>query len=148
MFDDIEVNSDYPLLLPNSPRGFIRQNNFQTKDLGSCMDTYKIDASGQLFIVKDEREYTEGDPNGKTFKEKFGTVKILHEWWEKLYNYDTIFMYTSWENETNRYWIEYRVQFVNGKIDDIIIFRFDVKDESTNTDDILKRIFGQEEFDI
>jgi len=150
MFDRIIVDSRYPLPMPDSPRGFIRTNEFQSKDLGSCMDEYKIDENGKLFIFERKIEY--GDwtierlPNGEDVT-KHDKDKVLHEKWVEVPAYDTIHMYDSVDGKQYTYWIEYRVQFVNGTISDITLFRFTVKDKDDGRDDILKRIFGQEKFD-
>ena len=78
MYDDIICK--YPLPLPEDTKGYI-SNGFQTKDLDCGLDCYEIREDGTLWLREYFREYTEGDPNGKTLFEKYGMVKETKVWW-------------------------------------------------------------------
>ena len=81
MFDDIVCK--YPLPFPEDTKGYI-PNGFQTKDLDCGLDSYEIREDGTLWLRECEREHIDGDPNGKTFSEKFGIIKEIKEWEQVL----------------------------------------------------------------
>ena len=64
MFDEIVCK--YHLPLPEDTKGF-RPYGFQTKDLDNALDCYEIREDGTLWLRECEREYTDGNPKGKTW---------------------------------------------------------------------------------
>ncbi len=126
MYDDIICK--YPLPLPQDTKGF-EPRGFQTKDLDNALDCYEIREDGTLWLRECEREYTEGNPNGKTWSEKFGIVKETKVWWThvKLTKSIDIYDYQHGEGEYD-YWVEFEIVFIDGVIDKIKLIKF----EATN----------------
>ena len=118
MYDDIVCK--YPLPLPEDTKGYI-PNGFQTKALDCGLDCYEIREDGTLWLRECEREYTEGNPNGKTFFEKFGMVKEAKVWWTHVKKTTTICMYDYQNNDGGvyDYWVEFEIVFIDGVIDKI-----------------------------
>jgi len=129
MYDDIICK--YPLPLPQDTKGYI-PNGFQTKDLDNDLDCYEIREDGTLWLRECEREYTEGDPNGKTFFEKFGMVKETKVWWTHVKTTSTIRMYdySNYSDGPYDYWVEFEIVFIDGVIDKIKLIKFDVMDNT------------------
>ena len=65
MYDSIDCQ--YPLPMPDDPKGYTGSFGFQTQDFECALDIYIIDKDGQLFLEQRETEWVEGDPNGKNF---------------------------------------------------------------------------------
>ena len=128
MYDDIVCK--YPIPLPEDTKGYI-PNRFQTKDLDNALDCYEIREDGTLWLRECEREYTEGNPNGKTWSEKFGIVKETKVWWThvKLTKSIDIYDYQHGEGEYD-YWVEFEIVFIDGVIDKIKLIKFDATDNS------------------
>ena len=128
MYDDIVCK--YPLPFPEDTKGYI-PNGFQTKDLDCGLDSYEIREDGTLWLRECEREYTEGNPNGKTWSEKFGIVKETKVWWThvKLTISIDIYDYQHGEGEYD-YWVEFEIVFIDGVIDKIKLIKFDATDNS------------------
>ncbi len=118
MYDDIVCK--YPLPLPEDTKGYI-PNGFQTKDFDNALDHYEIREDGTLWLHECEREYTEGDPNGKTFFEKYGMVKVTKDWWTHVKTTSTILMYhySNYNDGPYDYWVEFEIVFIDGVIDKI-----------------------------
>jgi len=129
MYDDIVCK--YPLPLPEDTKGFVPLR-FQTKDLDNALDCYEIREDGTLWLRECEREYTEGDPNGKTFFEKFGMVKETKVWWTHVKTTNTICMYdyNNYNDGPYDYWVEFEIVFIDGVIDKIKLIKFDATDNS------------------
>ena len=129
MYDDIVCK--YPLPLPEDTKGFVPLK-FQTKDLDNALDCYEIREDGTLWLRECEREYTEGDPNGKTFFEKFGMVKETKVWWTHVKTTSTIRMYdySNYSDGPYDYWVEFEIVFIDGVIDKIKLIKFDVMDNT------------------
>jgi hypothetical protein len=129
MYDDIVCK--YPLPLPEDTKGYI-PNGFQTKDLDNALDCYEIRKDGTLWLRECEREYTEGDPNGKTFFEKFGMVKETKVWWTHVKTTSTIRMYdyNNYSDGPYDYWVEFEIVFIDGVIDKIKLIKFDAMDNT------------------
>ena len=70
MYDSI--NCEYPLPMPEDPKGYTGAFGFQTKDFDCALDIYIINKEGQLLVERRETEWVEGNPSGKTFWEKAG----------------------------------------------------------------------------
>ena len=111
MYDDIVCK--YPLPLPEDTKGYI-PNGFQTKDLDNALDCYEIREDGTLWLHECEREYIEGDPNGKTFFEKYGMVKVTKDWWTHVKTTTTIHMYdyNNYNDGPYDYWVEFEIVFI------------------------------------
>jgi hypothetical protein len=129
MYDDIVCK--YPLPLPEDTKGFVPLK-FQTKDLDNALDCYEIREDGTLWLRECEREYTEGDPNGKTFFEKFGMVKETKVWWTHVKTTSTIRMYdySNYSDGPYDYWVEFEIVFIDGVIDKIKLIKFDAMDNT------------------
>jgi len=129
MFDDIVCK--YPLPLPEDTKGYI-PNGFQTKDLDCGLDFYEIREDGTLWLRECEREHIEGDPNGKTFSEKFGIVKEIKHWWTHVKTTKTIRMYDYQNNDGGvyDYWVEFEIVFIDGVIDKIKPIKFEINDNT------------------
>jgi hypothetical protein len=133
MYDDIVCK--YHLPLPEDTKGF-HPCGFQTKDLDNALDCYEIREDGTLWLRECEREYTEGNPNGKTFSEKYGIVKETKVWWTHVKLTKSIDMYTYQHGEgAYDYWVVFSIQFVDGVINKINLVKFDVKDNAKRKED-------------
>jgi len=128
MFDDIVCK--YQLPLPENTKGF-QSCGYQTKDLDNALDCYEIREDGTIWLRECEREYTDGDPNGKTFIERFGLVKETKVWWTQVKLTKTINMYTYQHGEGQYdYWVEFVIEFVDGVLNKIELIKFDAEDNT------------------
>lgn len=128
MYDDIVCK--YPLPLPEDTKGF-HPCGFQTKDFENALDCYEIREDGTLWLRECVREYTEGDPKGKTWSEKFGIVKETKVWWTPVKLTTTINMYTYQHGEGQYdYWVEFVIEFVDGVLNKINLVKFETTDNS------------------
>jgi len=138
MFDDIVCK--YPLPLPENTKGF-QSCGYQTKDLDNALDCYEIREDGTIWLRECEREYTDGDPNGKTFFEKVGIVKETKVWWTHIKLTKTINMYTYQHGEGQYdYWVEFIIEFVDGVVNKIQLIRFDANDNAKRKEDFKHHI--------
>ena len=139
MYDDIICK--YPLPLPEDTKGYI-SNGFQTKDLDCGLDCYEIREDGTLWLREYFREYTEGNPSGKTFFEKFGMVKEIKHWWTHVKTTKTIRMYDYQNNDGGvyDYWVEFEIVVIDGVIDKIKLIKFDAMDNSKRKEDFKRHI--------
>ena len=139
MYDDIICK--YPLPLPEDTKGYI-SNGFQTKDLDCGLDCYEIREDGTLWLRECEREHIDGDPNGKTFSEKFGLIKEIKHWWTHVKTTTTIRMYdyNNYNDGPYDYWVEFEVVFIDGVIDKIKLIKFDATDNSKRKEDSKRHI--------
>ena len=129
MYDDIVCK--YPLPLPEDSKGFVPLR-FQTKDLDNALDCYEIREDGTLWLRECEREYTEGNPDDKTWSEKFGIVKETKVWWTHVKTTRTIRMYdyNNYNDGPYDYWVEFEIVFIDGVIDKINLVKFEATDNS------------------
>jgi len=133
MYDDIVCK--YPLPLPEDTKGF-HPCGFQTKDLENALDRYEIREDGTIWLRECEREYTDGDPNGKTFIEKVGLVKETKVWWTQVKLNKIISMYTYQHGEGQYdYWVEFAIDFVDGVVNKIQLKRFEANDNVKRKED-------------
>lgn len=139
MYDDIVCK--YPLPFPEDTKGYI-PNGFQTKDLDCGLDQYEIREDGTLWLRECEREHIAGDPNGKTFFEKFGIVKEIKVWWTHVITTRTIRMYdyNNYNDGSYDYWVEFEIVFIDGVIDKIKLIKFDAMDNSKRKEDFERHI--------
>lgn len=138
MYDDILCK--YPLPLPEDTKGF-RPFAFQTKELNNALDCFEIREDGTIWLRESERKHIEGNPNGKTFLEKFGRVIETKVWWTQLKITQTITMYT-YEHGSNQYdyWVEFIIQFVNGVIFKVELKEFTAEDNTERKENFRKHI--------
>ncbi len=130
MYDSIDCQ--YPLPMPEDPKGYTGSYGFQTKDLENSLDIYIIDKDGQLSIERRDTEWVQGDPNGKSFLEKSGYLKTKKTWLEPLKDTCTIqfYDYLSSNKTDYDYWIVYDAVFIEGKIKEIKLNTFEAKPNS------------------
>ena len=121
------VDCQYPLPMPDDPKGYTGSFGFQTKDFECALDIYIIDKDGQLLLEQRETEWVEGNPSGKNFLEKSGYAKTVKTWLEPLNNTCTVqfYDYFSSNNTDYDYWIVYDAVFINGKVTDIKLTTFE-----------------------
>ena len=130
MFDSIECKCWLPM--PDEPKGYTGSHGFQTKDLDCALDIYIIDKDNQLFIERRETEWVEGNPNSKSFLDKFGYAKTVKTWLEPLNRTCTVqfYDYFSSNNTDYDYWIVYDAVFINGKSTEIKLNTFEASANS------------------
>ena len=126
------VDCEYPLPMPEDPKGYTGSDGFQTKDFECALDVYIIDKDGQLLLERRDTEWIEGDPNSKSFLDKMGYVKTIKTWLEPLTNTCTIQFYDYIDsNKTDHdYFITYEAVFINGKISSVKIINFEANDNA------------------
>ncbi len=130
MYDSIEC--EYPLPMPDDPKGYTGSYGFQTKDFENSLDIYIIDKDGQLSIERRDTEWVGGDPNGKSFLEKSGYLKTKKTWLETVNRTCTIqfYDYLSSNKTDYDYWIVYNAVFIEGKITDVKLTTFEARPNS------------------
>lgn len=109
MFDEIFVN---PKVIPNAKEWMTEEIRWQTKDLDSLLDDYKIDENGKFLKYNTKYEETPDD------ELPFPELPFIGAWREvdgtgefNPYLYTgTIYFYTSYEDN----WWEYKAEFYNG----------------------------------
>jgi hypothetical protein len=100
---------------------------FQTKDLaavalgehgfGGFMDEYEVSQDGRLRRHVHEREWTE-DPDAPLR----GYLRSIRDWWEDVPDaHGDVVIYTSDDTEdpASRRWVEFRLRFTNGRVQDV-----------------------------
>ena len=104
MFDYIKCK--YPL-----PISGLNDINFQTKSLDNCLEQYEIREDGTLWreICRYEDH---SDKSLQTLKRFAGACTRIHEGWELHTDACTICFYES----VNNIWVEFKAQFVDGKL--------------------------------
>jgi hypothetical protein len=130
MYDSIDCQ--YPLPMPDDPKGYTGSFGFQTKDLECALDIYIIDKDGQLSLERRETEWVGGDPNGKSFLEKSGHLRTIKTWLEPLNDTRTIqfYDYVDSNNTDHDYWIVYEAFFADGKIKCVELINFEARPNS------------------
>ena len=138
MYDDIVCK--YPLPLPEDTKGFVPLR-FQTKDLENALDCYEILEDGTLWLRECEREYIDGDPNGKTWSEKVGIVKETKVWWTPVKITKSINMYTYHQGEGQYdYWVDFVIVFIDGVLQKIELKKFEVTDNTERKESFRQHI--------
>ena len=124
MYDTIVC--DYPLPMPDEPKGYSGSDDFQTKDFDQSLATYTIDENGQLFILRFEGEWEPGNKDSDSFIGKLGYFKTTKTWQEQLNTTTTIvfYDYIHSENTDYDYFIEYEAVFVVGKMTSVKLTEF------------------------
>lgn len=111
MFDEIFVN---PKVIPNAEDWMTEKTRWQTKDLDSLMDNYKIDGHGKFLKYDTKFEETPDD------ELPFPELPFIGAWREvdgigefNTYLYTgTIYFYTHSPKEIM--WLEYKAEFYSG----------------------------------
>ena len=124
MYDTIIC--EYPLPMPDDPKGYTGSDDFQTKDFDQSLATYTIDKNGQLFIHRFEGEWEPGNKDSDSFIGKLGYFKTTKTWQEQLNTTTTIvfYDYIHSENTDYDYLIEYEAVFVVGKMTSVKLTEF------------------------
>ena len=124
MYDSIIC--EYPLPMPDDPKGYTGSDDFQTKDFDQSLTTYTIDENGQLFIHRFEGEWEPGNKDSDSFIGKLGYFKTTKTWQEQLNTTTTIvfYDYIHSENTDYDYLIEYEAVFVVGKMTSVKLTEF------------------------
>ena len=124
MYDTIIC--EYPLPMPDDPKGYTGSDDFQTKDFDQSLATYTIDENGQLFIHRFEGEWEPGNKDSDSFIGKLGYFKTTKTWQEQLNTTTTIvfYDYIHSENTDYDYLIEYEAVFVVGKMTSVKLTEF------------------------
>ena len=124
MYDTIVC--EYPLPMPDDPKGYTGSDDFQTKDFDQSLATYTIDENGQLFIHRFEGEWEPGNKDSDSFIGKLGYFKTTKTWQEQLNTTTTIvfYDYIHSENTDYDYLIEYEAVFVVGKMTSVKLTEF------------------------
>lgn len=122
MFDEIvwDNTEDLPDLPPEMQ--LLHQDGrkplFQTKSLENGLDRYRVTDAGRLLLQHCENKIVrEGNPEGKTFSERFPVIETVKEEWVKCNYTGTIEFYDSYnyaEKLDCTGWVEYRATFVEG----------------------------------
>ena len=128
MYDDIVCK--YPLPLPEDTKGYT-PHSFQTKDFDCALDLYEIREDGTLWLREVEREYIEGNPNGKTHSERMFKVNEIRSWWNQLKTTQTIRLYDYQHTDGEYdYSIEFSVTFIEGILNKIDLVEFKAIDNA------------------
>ena len=123
MFDD--VICEYPLPLPENPRGYKGSKHFQTKDLENTLSKYEIRENGTLWVKNYLLKYHDGDPNGKTFAEKAPRSEVIEEWYDRVkYDGDLRIYDYQQTNGGFDYDIEYIITFRRYKVKKVVLSSF------------------------
>ena len=130
MYDTIICK--YPLPMPNDPKGYAGSEDFQTKDFDCSLSTYEIDANGQLLVNKTEGHHVEGDKNSKDIFGKIGHYEVTRRWSEFVFKTSEIFMYDYIHSNKTEYdyFIEYKVTFIDGLIDEVQLVKFEAQNNA------------------
>ena len=130
MYDTIVC--EYPLPMPDDPKGYTGSDDFQTKDFDQSLATYTIDENGQLFILRIEGEWEPGNKDSDSFIGKLGYFKTTKTWQERLNTTITVvfYDYIHSQNTDYDYFIEYEAVFVDGKITSVKLIEFTATDNA------------------
>jgi len=119
LFDDLRVK----MLLPNWPSDIPVRESFQTKDLDCCMQVYKIDEEGQLWLEKMDGE-RQDDPAAWL---EWKWVNVTYEWIKQdlttTINFYDSFSTSDYEKFSSG-WIEYRAVITEGKVSKIELVEY------------------------
>jgi len=131
MYDSIECNHPLPLplevidVLPD-----IYDNEFQTKDLENLLDLYYLNEDGILYWRKRKYEWKDDDDSFlKGYMDVVEEEVIPHDFHGILnfYCYETV--YSSEDKDSGLdVSIDYLAKFTNGKIENIEILSYEVRD--------------------
>jgi hypothetical protein len=127
MFDTIQWGDNLPFSEEMKGLGLAKNNwSFQTKDLDCCLADYVVQ-DGIFFLKKYKNDkWVEGDPNAKSFMDRFGSHERTEPHLEPEKITTTIYMY-DYRHDVLGLWdctIEFKVVLINGKVDSIELFEF------------------------
>lgn len=133
MFDN--VTCEYPLPMPEDlgelTQEQIQNANYQTKNLANGLSRYKIDKDGFLWREKVDGYHKEGDPKAKSMMDRLGEFVETSRTWRKEPITCTIDFYGFFaDQEFNDYWVEYQACFVDGKLNQISVLKFEKEDNT------------------
>lgn len=130
MYDTIICK--YPLPTPGDPKGYSGSEDFQTKDLDCSLSVYEIDSNGQLLINKTEGHFVEGDKKSKDIFGKIGHYEVTKRWNEFVCKTSEICMYDYIHSNGTEYdyFIEYKVIFIDGLIDEVQLVKFEAENNA------------------
>lgn len=120
LYDDVKC--EYKL--PDAPK-IIQNDVFQTKDLGSMMNSYTVTENGELihhvheyYEVPEEERLNYGTPewDQNRWCRLVGSMKIKHTKDTKINHHGIIWIYTIGKD---REWWEYEIKFTDGKVVDV-----------------------------
>lgn len=118
LYDTIHAKIKLPQ--PTDPKGFNGTTHFQTKDLECCLVDYQIREDGTLWRL--DIEYTEAECKDRLFGiEPKSSNWVFDAITKTIEMYD--FVHSN-ESEYD-YWIDYKVVFIKGVIDNIEISKFE-----------------------
>ena len=127
MFD--YVKCDYPLPLPDealelkSPPKW-EEVEFQTKSLGSMLDTYTIEEDGQIYKELVDREVISDEKGVLTLDETSNGI-------ERVETTGEIDFYALHMEKSHDYWIEFKALVWKGELKEIQLKEFKKEDNST-----------------
>lgn len=140
MFNNIRC--EYPLPMPDDLMELanikFNETIYQTKDLECLLDDYTIRKDGTLWITRCEYEHTPGNPEAKSFMDRFGNSKLIKQWEEQVIYTGEISFYDNFQDSgeldggvwKNDYWVEYTALFINGVISNIRLTKFEAIDNT------------------
>lgn len=131
MFDSIECN--YPLPLPLEVVDIlpdIYNQEFQTKDLENLLDLYYLNEDGNLFWRKRKYEWKDDDSSFlKGYMDVVSEETVRQDFHGILnfYCYETVYSSED-RNSGIDVSIDYLAKFTNGKIENIEVLSYEVRD--------------------
>lgn len=134
MFDN--VTCEYPLPMPEDlgelTQEQIQNASYQTKNLSNGLDEYRIDKDGFLWREKADGYHEEGDPKAKSMMDRLGRFVETSRTWERELTTRAVDFYELFEKQEfkNDYWVEYHTSFVDGKLNQISLFKFKKEDNA------------------
>lgn len=125
MFDYIKCQ--YPLPMPEDPKGYTAIQDFQTKDLKCFMGYYEIRQDGKLWREERETEWVSGNPKAKSLMDRLGYMSTKKVWFEEDFYHGSIEIYDCINSNSTDfdYWIEYEIQFDRGTVINVRLLNFE-----------------------
>lgn len=148
MFDSIECN--YPLPLPLEVVDIlpdIYDQEFQTKDLENLLDLYYLNEDGHLFWRKRKYEWKDDDSSFlKGYMDVVSEETVRQDFHGILnfYCYETVYSSED-RNSGIDVSIDYLAKFTNGKIENIEVLSYEVKDATMRIIDLKNTMEKHEE---
>lgn len=134
MFDTIEWKDSLPISEEMQKHGLDNSVKwiFQTKDFECVMDHYIVE-NGELFLqMHRNKRWVEGDPKAKSFMDRLGYITSDGAYLEKYGTTETIRIYDfkQSDNAAYDYWIEFKVVFLQGKVFEVVLEKFEARDNA------------------
>lgn len=142
MFD--RLTCLYKLPLPEDPKGFTGETEFQTKSFNNFLDHYKIDEEGMLWFSTRKSDFNvvkniDGD---NLFIEKQDWIFC-----DNITNTIEIHNSIHSENKDHDYWISYELVVIKGKVDSVKIISFESTPNAERKDRVSELIKSFEKRD-